>query len=104
MAFEQTPEMKRLKTKTGIEVLWVYLLSLLKKKPSHAYVLRKKIKEKFDFLPGNVSVYVILYKLESRGFVKAKMDNTKKVYSITPKGKKLLQSAKKEWKSKLELL
>ena len=96
--------MKRLQTKTGIEVLWVYLLSLLKKKPSHAYVLRRQIDEKFGFLPGNVSVYVILYKLESRGFVKAKADNTKKVYSITPKGRKLLQAAKKEWKSRLELL
>jgi len=97
-------ELARLKEKLGIDILWVYLLSLLIKKPSHAYVLRQQIKENFGFLPGNVSVYVVLYKLEGRGFVKAVRKENRKVYSITEKGLKLLKEAKQEFKAREKLL
>ncbi len=89
-------ELERLRRKLGIELLWVYLLSMLRKKPSHAYVLRKEIERKFGFLPGNVSAYVVLYKLQSRGFVSSKQQGNRTVYSITGDGKKLLAEAKKE--------
>lgn len=89
-------EIKRLHSKLTIEVLWIYLLSLLNKEPSHAYLLRKKIKEEFDFLPGNVTAYIVLYKLEKRGFVEGKRKENKKIYSITSKGRELLKLAKKE--------
>lgn len=104
MSLAESPEFKRLQRKTGIEVLWIYILSLLAKKKSHAYALRKAIKEKFDFLPGNVSAYVVLYKLESRGFVKVEEDGNKKVYSITAKGKELLKLARKDLKEKMQLV
>ena len=104
MAQENSRELVRLREKLGIEVLWVFILSLLKKKPSHAYVLRKEIEEKFNFLPGNVSVYVVLYKLANRGFVKSIRNNNRKVYNITEKGLKLLELAKKEFKEKEKLL
>lgn len=100
----ESPEIKRLRRKLGVELLWVYILSLLKKKKSHAYILRKMIEEKFGFLTGNVSVYVVLYKLEARGFVKADYDENKKVYSITSKGKDLLKIAKKEMKEINEMI
>jgi DNA-binding PadR family transcriptional regulator len=100
----ESPEFNRLKRKTGIEILWIYILSLLAKKKSHAYTLRKAIKDKFDFLPGNVSAYVVLYKLEGRGFVQAEMDGNKKVYSITAKGKELLKLARKDLKEKMGLV
>ena len=101
---KESPELKRLDRKTGIEILWLYVLSLLAKKKSHAYTLRKAIKEKFDFLPGNVSAYVVLYKLEGRGFVKAEIDGNKKVYSITPQGRELLKLARKDLKEKMRLV
>ena len=98
MSAAESRELERLRRKLGIELLWVYLLSMLKKTPSHAYVLRKQIKEKFGFLPGNVSAYVVLYKLEGRGFVSGKRDGNRTVYSITADGKKLLKEAKRELK------
>ncbi len=104
MNINNSPEMKRLERKLGVELLWVFVLSIVKEKPVHAYALRKQVQEKFGFLPGNVSAYVVLYKLESRGFVKTVQDENKVVYSITPDGKKLLQSAKRHLQEKLALL
>jgi DNA-binding PadR family transcriptional regulator len=43
-----------------------------------------------------VSAYVVLYKLQSRGFVSTKQDGNRTVYTITRDGKRLLSEAKKE--------
>lgn len=104
MKIESSPEMLRLERKLGIELLWVFILSLIKSKPMHAYALRKMVQKEFGFLPGTVSAYVVLYKLESRGFVSTQKQENKLVYSITPEGKKLLDTAKKTLKNKLALL
>ncbi|PIN98749.1 MAG: PadR family transcriptional regulator [Candidatus Diapherotrites archaeon CG10_big_fil_rev_8_21_14_0_10_31_34] len=94
------PEIKRLKDKIGIELLWIYILALLKKKSSHSYLLRKKIEKEFGFLPGEVTVYVVMYKLKSRGYVSSKKDENKIVYSITKKGNELLKTAEKIFNEK----
>jgi len=96
MVSGESSEIKRLKRKLSIELLWIYILSLLKRGPSHAYALRSKIKEEFGFLPGNVSAYVVLYKLKNRSFVSVKEDGNRAVYSITQKGKALLKEARQE--------
>ena len=101
---KESREIERLKRKLGIELLWIYLLSMLKKKPSHAYVLRKKVETKFGFLPGNVSVYVVLYKLKKHGFVKVKREGNRSVYSITVSGKELLKEAKKKLELTIEMV
>ena len=101
---EKSREILRLREKLGIKILWVYILSLLRKEPAHAYILRQKIMDEFGFLPGNVSVYVVLYKLHSRGFVATKGEENRVVYTITEKGKKLLALAEKELKEKEKLL
>lgn len=93
-----TAEIKRFKRKLTVDLLWVYILSILRKKPMHAYALRKEIKKKFGFLPGNVSAYVVLYKLAGRGYVSSKAVGTRKMYNITKKGKKLFSAAKAEFK------
>lgn len=104
MSVEESREIIRLRRKLGIELLWIYILSMLKKEPSHAYVLRKEIEDKFGFLPGNVSVYVVLYKLERHGFVKARQEGNRSVYSITSSGKILLKEAKKELETTLKMV
>jgi len=104
MVLGQSKEITRLKRKLGIELLWIYLLSMLKKESSHAYVLRKEVEEKFGFLPGNVSVYVVLYKLEKHNFVKEKKKGNKTIYSITASGKTLLKEAKKELDKTLKMI
>lgn len=93
-------ELKRLEEKLTKEVLWLYILSSLKKKQLHAYALRKTIHERFGFLPGEVSAYVVLYKLKSHGFVSAKKSENKVIYSITSEGKNLLKTAKKKFLKK----
>ncbi len=103
-AVKNSRELVRLRRKLGVELLWVYVLSLLKRGPSHAYALRKQIEQKFGFLPGNVSAYVVLYKLKKRSFVKAKQDGTRTIYRITEKGKVLLEEAKKELQSTLKMV
>ena len=90
-----SPEIKRLKQKTGIDILWIYVLSLLKKQSCHPYLLRKKISDEFNFLPGNVTVYVVLYKLKSRGYVNSRKQENKTVYSVSKKGIELLKEAEK---------
>ncbi len=97
-----TAEIKRLKEKTGIEILWIYILSLLKKESCHPYLLRKKIEKEFGFLPGEVTVYVVLYKLKARDYVNSKKEENKTVYSITKKGKELFKEAEKIFKKKIK--
>lgn len=104
MDLESSPEIQRLEKKLGVELLWVFVLSILKDEPCHAYVLRSKIEQQFGFLPGNVSAYVVLYKLEARGFVSTKKEGNKIVYTITDLGKKLLELAKTKLLQKIKSL
>jgi len=87
--------LKRLHDKTTIECLWLYLLSLMKEEPIYAYEIRDKIREKFGFSIGEVTAYMVLYKLESDGYVKTewimKENRQRKYYKITQKGRKILQ-------------
>jgi len=64
-----TTPMERLKEKITKEVLWMYILRLLKDRPMYAYELKNKIRESFGFEPATVSSYVVLYKLEHDGYV-----------------------------------
>lgn len=92
-----TSPMERLKVKITKEVLWLYILRLLKEKPRYAYELKQKIKDTFGFEPATVSSYVVLYKLEKEGYVTAEWQESeagkplRKYYKLTPKGEKLLE-------------
>lgn len=89
--------MERLEEKMTKEVLWLYILSLLKDRPMYAYELKNRIKERFGFEPATVSSYVVLYKLEKGGYVTSKWHESetgkpsRKYYELTEKGKKLLE-------------
>jgi len=92
-----TSPMERLKTKITKEVLWLYILRLLKERPMYAYELKEKIKEAFNFEPATVSSYVVLYKLEKDGYVTAEWQESqtgkpsRKYYRLTPEGERLLE-------------
>jgi len=86
------------------ECLWIYILSILEKKPTHAYVLRKKIEEKFGFRPGMVTAYRVLYSLENLKFVKSYTENRKKIYKITKKGRYELKKALEFYKNQIKKL
>ena len=78
--------------------LWIYILKLLQKKEMYPYEIRNKIKEEFEFKPGNMTAYIVLKKLESSNYVKVvrtekKLGPERKYYKITPKGKEELDEA-----------
>jgi DNA-binding PadR family transcriptional regulator len=104
MSLKNSREMVRFRGKLTTDLLWIYLLGILREKPMHAYALRSEIEKRFGFLPGNVSAYVVLYKLQSRGFVSSLQNGNRTVYSITLKGKELLKEAEKEFSAKQKML
>lgn len=81
--------LQRLKAKTTKEVLWIYLLKLLKEREMYAYEIRSKLKENFGFEPALVTSYVVLYRLEKGGYVAAEWRENKKYYKLTEKGQEL---------------
>jgi len=100
-----SPEMKRLNDLLTKDILWIYILSILKKHgKTHAYVMRERIHAQFGFKPGQVTAYVVLYKLQSRGYVSVISENKKKIYTITKEGKALLAAAEAFFNEKLEML
>jgi len=88
---------ERLRRKITKEVLWLYILRLLKERPMYAYELKQNIKETFGFEPATVSSYVVLYKLEKEGYVTAEWQEqgmgkpSRKYYKLTDDGEKLLE-------------
>jgi DNA-binding PadR family transcriptional regulator len=89
----------RLKNKTTTECLWLYILSLMKQGPLYAYEVRERIRKQFGFKIGQVTAYMVLYKLERKGYVKTNWrmeeNRQRKYYTITKKGETLLKEGKK---------
>jgi len=88
---------QRLRSKTTVELLWPYILSLCSDEPAYAYEIRDLISKRFGFSVGNVTAYMVLYKMEGSGLVSTewrKVENRqRKYYSITLEGKKALKEA-----------
>ena len=83
--------LQKLNTK---ENLWIYILSLLTKRDLYGWETRALIEKEFNFKPGLITPYRVLYRLENQGFVKSKMEERRRIYQITSKGKKELEKAK----------
>jgi DNA-binding PadR family transcriptional regulator len=86
--------MERLQKSNTKENLWIYILSLLKERELYGWEVRSVIEKKFNFRPGLITPYRVLYRLEGDGFVKSKRKDRRRVYQITEKGKKELEKAK----------
>lgn len=82
--------------------MWIYILSLLKKREIYGWEIPKLIEKEFNFRPGKITPYRVLYRLEKNGFVKSKLVERRRVYQITEKGKKELESAKNFYKEILK--
>jgi len=85
--------LKRLRKLNTTDCLWIYVLRILKDGPMHAYALRKAIHDRFDFMPGTVTAYKVLYLLTRSGMVKKKQAGRQVVYTITDKGENSLKEA-----------
>ena len=91
--------MERLTSKLTKENLWIYILRLLQEGPKYGYELREEIKKRFDFMPGKVTSYAVLYSLRREGLVdvqemKGSGEVTRKYYVITEKGQSAMKQAK----------
>ncbi|MBZ9572108.1 PadR family transcriptional regulator [Patescibacteria group bacterium] len=74
--------------------LWIYILSFLKERKIYGWEVQSLIKREFNFKPGLITPYRVLYRLEKNGFVKSKMREKRRIYEITEKGKEELKKAK----------
>jgi len=88
--------LKRLKRSLTIDNLWLYILSLLKKKEMHAYVILAEMEKRYGWKPGLVTPYVVLYKLEEEGYIVGYDKERRRYYKITEKGRKALSTGKRE--------
>ena len=87
---------------TGSSTMLV--LKLLSEKDMYGYemidTLRKKSQNVFEFKAG--TLYPLLHGLEDKGMLRAYeqeyLGKTRKYYSITKEGRKLLKSKTEEWK------
>ncbi len=96
--------LNRLKHLNTKECLWVYVLKILSERPTHPYVIRKEIQERFGFKPGTMTAYKVLYLLGRKNLVKKTKKGRKNVYKITESGKNALKKAIMFYKSRIELL
>ena len=91
----------RLEKNLTIDLLWIWVLKLLKEGPKYAYELKQEIQNRFGFSPATVTNYTILYLLEKEGVVrKIEMRNEieridRKYYEITELGYTLMEEAEK---------
>jgi PadR family transcriptional regulator, regulatory protein PadR len=86
---------QRLKDKVQKENLWFFILLLLAKKPRYGYELRKLVKQEFGFWSGTVTAYRVLYSLEAEGMVKSRIEERRRYYEITERGRSEMEEAKR---------
>ena len=85
---------KRLQKSNTIDNLWLYILSLLKERKVYAWEIPVIIEKRFNFKPGRITPYRVLYRLEKEGFVKSNIKERRRFYQITEKGNKELGRGK----------
>ncbi len=77
------PALKRLERKLTIDVLWIYVVSvLLKHGPTYGYDVRRRIQEDYGFRPATVTTYTVLYRLEREGILRKDEQGTYHVTSL----------------------
>lgn len=86
------------------------ILGLLEECPLHGYAICEAVKERYagSFKLGEGTLYPLLYRLERKGHIKGKWEagpngRERKVYNITPSGKREIHRGQKEWKSLIQL-
>lgn len=99
---------ERLKKSVTKDNLWIYILSLLKERELYPYEIRRLVKQRFGFSPGRVTAYIVLKKLENKGYVKKwktiKTEGPERnYYKITLKGCEEIKKGESILKAVLKL-
>jgi DNA-binding PadR family transcriptional regulator len=100
---EENVDNKKMCTEVRRAFLKYIVLKIIKEKPTHGYDIIKTVELRSNrrWTPSAGSIYPILEKLESRGFIQSEGIERRKVYTITSKGMAGLDRMTQE---KLELL
>jgi DNA-binding PadR family transcriptional regulator len=100
---EESTDNNKMCTEIRRAFLKYVVLKIIKEKPTHGYDIIKKVELRSNgrWTPSAGSIYPILEKLESKGFIRSEGIERRKVYTITPKGVAGLDRMTQE---KLELL
>lgn len=85
--------LQRLKRSTTLDNLWIYILALLRKRPLYGWEIPDLIEKEFQFRPGKITPYRVLYRLELDKFVKSRIEQRRRVYQISVKGEKEFDNA-----------
>jgi PadR family transcriptional regulator, regulatory protein PadR len=95
---------KRIRSKIARGSAEVAILALLAEKPLYGFEISKRIEEKTDGMLcfTLASLYPMLYDLEKRGWIAGRWQanqagRDRRVYSLTPSGKKELAPLRREW-------
>ncbi len=100
---EESTDNNKMCTEIRRAFLKYIVLKIIKEKPTHGYDIIKTVELRSNgrWTPSAGSIYPILEKLESKGFIQSEGIERRKVYTITPKGVAGLDRMTQE---KLELL
>lgn len=81
--------LRRRAIKTFMDML---ILAELQEKPMSGYDIIGLVHKRFNVLVSSGTVYSLLYSLERKGLVAADLENRKRVYTLTDKGKQTLET------------
>ena len=81
--------LRRRAIKTFMDML---ILAELQEKPLSGYDIIGLVHKRFNVLVSSGTVYSLLYSLERKGLVVADLENRKRVYTLTDKGKQTLET------------
>ena len=104
------PGIMKFETTNGQQkgILTIYLLLSLKRKPKSGYELLSEIKEKTEgaWIPSKGTIYPLLKQLQKGELIKVKTKEkrSKKIFEITPKGKKMIFNTKKQGENMMKIL
>jgi DNA-binding PadR family transcriptional regulator len=104
---EVTDNLDKIASASFPAILPMLCLALIKKKSRHGYDIIKEVERMYKPFglrpPGGSLVYPALHSLEEKGVIKSHWEKRKKVYSITPKGKKEVEDYKKFAKEMMKI-
>lgn len=87
-------------------LLDIQILRLILTEPMWGYMILKKIENKYGIKVRHGALYPLLNSLEAKGFLKSRREVKKgrirKIYEITPKGNRLIESYYNVLKQQLE--
>ena len=81
--------LRRRTIKTFMDVL---IVAELQDKPLSGYDIIGLVHKRFNVLVSSGTVYSLVYSLERKGLVAADLENRKRVYNLTDKGKQTLET------------